>query len=219
MTPNLESAAIKAAETLIKYRVSFAPVTPLSILKRIPGVLVVPFAEMAQRIGIERDCMISTFGASNQDAVTNVLDTNGRIKYLVTYNQRLPYYMQQRALARELGHIILGHDGTRPDEVRTAEALVFARHFICPRPLVRTLQESGLPVTVEVLGNVTGCYERCLMGMRKTPGVHVPAELNRAIKEQFADYAANFLACHAVLFDGDESALADFGSFMDGYED
>ena len=34
-------------------------------------------------------------------------------------------------------------------------------------------------MSVEVLGNMTGCYERCLAGMRKTPGVKVPAELNR----------------------------------------
>lgn len=219
MTPDVVNAAIKATETLIKYNVSFAPVMPLPILKSIPGVLVVPFAEMAEKIGIDREGVISAFGAWNQDAITHILDNGNRVRYLVTYNQRLPFYMQQRALARELGHIVLGHDGSRPESVRMDEAIMFARHFLCPRPLIHTLQETGVPLTVETVGNITGCYERCLAGIKKTPGVHVPAEINRAVKEQFADYIKNFLDCRVLLAEYDESQTADFGTFMDGYEE
>lgn len=219
MEAQLETAAIKALETLIKHRVTAAPVMPLPILKSLPGVLVVPFAEMAERMGVERESVVTAFGAWNADAVTNYRGGDCRIRYLVTYNQRLPFYMQQRALARELGHIVLGHDGTRPEEVRTAEAITFSRHLLCPRPLIKALQESGLTITVEMLGNVTGCYERCLAGIKKTPGLHVPAELNRMVKDQFADYVKNFIDCQAVLTGYDESAIADFGTFMDGYEE
>ena len=188
-------------------------------MKQLHGVLVVPFAEMAEYLQIEREAVMSAFGSWNQDAVTTYRGENCRTKYLVTYNQRLPFYMQQRSLARELGHIVLGHDGSRPDDVRQEEAIVFARHFLCPRPLTKALQEAGAIITVEMLGNITGCYERCLHGIRKTPGVYVDPELNKAVKAQFSDYIRNFLDCQSLLSDGDESAVADFGSFMDGYSE
>ena len=127
--------------------------------------------------------------------------------------------MVQRALARELGHIVLGHDGSRPEEVRTAEALCFAQHLLCPRPLLYAIQEAGVPLTLEVVGNVTGCYERCMAGMRKFPGVRVPAELNRAVRDLFSEYINNFLAFQPFLTWDDRSAIADFGSFMEGYEE
>ena len=219
MTPDYERAAIKATEMLIKHNISTAPVTPLPVFKRTPGCLVLSFTEMSGRIGVDRDNLISMFDTEQHDAVTSTHFEDGKLRYLVTYNQRLPMYLVQRALARELGHIVLGHDGTRPEDVRMAEAYTFAYHFLCPRPLIRAIQESGLPFTVEVLGAMTGCYERCLQGMRKTPPVHVPAELNRKVKEQFADYIANFLDFESYLSKSDESMLVNLGTYMDGYEE
>lgn len=219
MTPDFEKAAIKATETLIKFHVNSAPVLPLPILKSIPGVLVVSYAEAAESIGIERKNLVTLFGIENQDAATFVQEISGRLCYFVVYNQRLPFYMLQRSLARELGHIILGHDGSRPDEVRQAEAVAFARHLLCPRALVRALTDAGLSVTVEMLGNVTGCFERCLSGIRKTPGVLVPAGLNRQVRDLFADYVHNFVNFQAVVSGDDESPVADFGTFMDLYEE
>ena len=219
MNPDLERAAVAACETLIKYRVSTAPVVPMPILKAMRGVLVLSFTEMADRIGFNRADIVDTFDAENRDVVTSVTEVDGRLKYLVAYNQRLPFYMLQRAMARELGHIILGHDGSRPEAVREDEAMCFARHFICPRPLISAVRETGIPLTVEVLGNITGCYERCLIGIRKTPGIHVPAQLNRIIRDQFADYVENFVDCSALITCEDETPLVDFGTYMDGYED
>lgn len=219
MTPDYDLAAIKATDTLVKFGINSAPVFPLPILKQIPGVIVVSFAEAAQSIGLERGNLVTLFGRENQDAAAFVQEISGRLHYIVVYNQRLPFYMLQRALARELGHIVLGHDGTRPEDVRLAEAVTFARHLLAPRALIRSLWDAGLTVTVEMLGNVTGCYERCLAGMRKTPGTHVPAALNRAVREQFADYVRNFVDCQAVLSGDDETAVADFGTYMDYYEE
>lgn len=218
-TPDIQNAAIKAAETLVKYHITSAPISPLPILKKLQGVLVVSFAEMAERMSTDRSAVISLFGDGNQDAVTSLKVINGQIHYVVAYNQRLPFYMLQRALARELGHIVLGHDGTRPEDVRLTEAVTFARHLLTPRALIRSLQDAGLTVTVEMLGNVTGCYERCLAGMRKTPGTAVPADLNRLVRDQFADYVRNFIDCQSVLSGDDESAVADFGTYMDLYEE
>ena len=219
MTPDYERAAIAAAEMLIKHNINTAPVLPLPVFKRTPGVLTLSFTEMSARLGIDRGNILTAFETESHDAVTSTHFDDGKLRYLVTYNQRLPFYLLQRALSRELGHIVLGHDGSRPENVRMAEAYCFAHHFLCPRPLIRAVQESGIPFTVEVLGAMTGCYERCLQGMRKTPAVHVPAELNRKIKEQFKDYIENFLDFESYLSKTDASALADFGSYMDGYEE
>ena len=218
MTADYQNAALLSAETLIRYQITAAPVSPIPIIKSLPNVLLLPFAEMALKIGEDRDRIINTFGES-QDAVTSVHFASGGLRYVVAYNQRLPSYIVQRALARELGHILLRHDGSRPDDVRYEEAITFARHLICPRPLIKALLDSGIRLTVETLGNVTGCYERCLAGLRKTPGVSVPAEMNRRIREQFADYVADFIRFQPIISRDDETPIADFGSFMDGYED
>ena len=216
--PDFERAAIKAAETIINNGINTAPVAPLPILKKTAGVLVLSFAEVSESVGVERRKLISLFG-ERQDAVTSVQVDDQKIKYAVAYNQRLPFYMLQRGIARELGHIILGHDGTRPEEIRSAEATCFAYHILCPRPLIKAVQDSGVKLTIEVLGNLTGCYERCLSGMRKTPGVSVPAELNREIKKNFADYIENFIEFQKIVSADDDSPVVDFGSFMEGYSE
>ena len=218
ITPDVTTAAIKAAETLIKYRISAAPVDPLPILKALPGVIVVPYTEIAEKLGTDRKQILSTFEEA-KDAVTFVENIRGRLKYFVIYNRRLPDYLRQRALARELGHILLGHDGSRPEDVRNEEALYFARHLICPRPVLHAVQQSGIPLTVEVVGNITGCYEKCIAGMQKTPGAQVPAQLNKIVREQFADYIEDFLDYLRVVAGEDDTSLANFGTFMEGYEE
>jgi len=219
MTPDYDLAAIKAMETLIKHNICTGPVDPLPIFKSTPGVLVLSFTEMSRKIGMDRDNLLTAFDTEQHDAVTSVHIEDGQLRYIVTYNQRLPLYLVQRALARELGHIVLGHDGSKPEDVRMAEAFCFAHHLLCPRPIIHAVKGSGMPFTVEVLGAMTGCYERCLQGMRKEPGAHVPAELNQKIHFQFADYINNFLDYESYLFTSDESALADFGTYMDNYEE
>ena len=219
MTPDLERAATAAAETLIRYNVVSAPVAPLRILKAIPGVMVLSFTEMAAGIGVDRNALLDKYDAANRDAFTMVREVNGRLRYFVGYNMLLPDYLLQRAIARELGHIVLGHDGSRPLEVRMLEAMFFARHLLCPRPLIRAVQDAGIPITVETLGLITGCYERCLIGLQKSHGVHVAPELNSMLREQFAPYVQNFADCRDIFTVSDESALVNFGSYMDNYEE
>ena len=219
MTPNYDRAATAAAETLIKHNITAAPIMPLPILKSIPGVLVVSFAEIASRMGVDRANVLDTFNAENRDVITSVRNINGRLCYVVAYNQRLPIYMLQRSIARELGHIVLGHDGSRPEDVREAEALCFARHLLCPRPLIKSLQAAGVVITIETLGNITGCYERCLIGLRKTPGAHVPAEVNMQVKWLFMDYVENYVNFKPAMIDEEDVSPVDFGTFMDNYEE
>ena len=217
MTPDYELAATAALRTLLFHNITSAPIVPLPIVKTTPGVLAMPFSDLANNAGIERNKLVPMF-SENQDAVTFFVNFE-KVKYVVAYNQYLPFDSIRRGLARELGHIVLGHDGTRPADVRLEEAMCFARHLIFPRPLIHAIQNAGFPLTVEVLGSITGCYERCLAGLQKTPAVHVAPELNRALKERFSCFIQNFIDFQSMIAYGDSTAVADFGTFMEGYEE
>ena len=210
--PDIETPAKKAIETLIKHRVSAAPVLPLAILQQRPDVICVSFTEFADNSGM--DSLVAMFGAQNQDAVTYARRDSG--VYVVAYNQRLPFYMLQIALARELGHIVLGHNETQPQTKQTAEALVFARHLLCPRPVIAALNSAGVPLTVETVGTLTGCYGRVLASLRQMDGAHVPAQLNRRVRAQFAEYI-DTIAAHAARMHTVDATAADFGAYMDNY--
>ena len=218
MTPDFELAATAALRTLLFHNITAAPIVPLPIVKSTPGVLAMPFAELAYNVGMERNKLVPLF-SENQDAVTFHVGGD-KVKYVVAYNQYLPFDAIRRGLARELGHIVLGHNGaTRPADVRLSEAMCFARHLLFPRPLIHAIQDAGFPLTVDVVGSITGCYERCLVGLRTTPGVHVDPDLNRAVKERFSDFIQNFVDFQTLVSPGDSTALADFGTFMDNYEE
>ena len=156
-------------------------------------------------------------GEKNQDAYTIVNIVDGKKQYLVVYNKMLSINLFQRALARELGHIVLGHDGTKPEEVRNEEAKAFANHLLCPRPLINLINSTGIKFTKELLGNITGCYDLCLSYMRKLPPVEVPAELNRLVRDQFTPYVLNLFEFQRYAEKKDTSAIADFGTYMEGY--
>ena len=127
MIPNYQKAATKAREVSLKYHTNDA----LEIIRQQPNTLVLSFRELSSTIGVNRDALVMVCGEDNQDAVTTVHNDNGKIRYLVAYNQTLEEYVIRKALARELGHIALKHDGSRPEDVRNEEALCFAYHFIC----------------------------------------------------------------------------------------
>lgn len=219
MTPDYERAAAAAAETLIKYKVDAAPVSPLRILRDYPGVLVLSYADMSADVQQDRQCVISAYGVRNQDAITAVVPNNGRPHYIVTYNQQLPFFLAQRALARQLGHIVLGHDGSRPEETRNAEAKCFAHHLLAPRAMIHALTAANVRITKEVFGTLTGCYDNCLSCIQKLPPVHVSADLNRLVRDQFMPYIFNFFEYQRYAANKDGSALAYLGQYMEGYEE
>lgn len=99
---------------------------PLQILKSLQNVAAVSFAQASARYGIDRETLISMFDAGNQDAITMFRAGS----YLVIYNQELPCKTIRYAVARELGHIVMDHDGSRPEAVRMAEACHFAEEFL-----------------------------------------------------------------------------------------
>lgn len=217
MTPDYQKAATKALETLIKNNITSTPIDPLPVLKKLPGVIVVSYETFSKENNQDRKCVMSMVGETNQDAMTIVNIIDGKPRYLVTYNQMLPYNLFQRALARELGHIVLGHDGTLPEEVRYAEAKTFAHHLICPRPLLYAIKQTGIRLTKDLFGNITGCYDYCLSCLRKQPAIETPVELNRAVRDQFMPYILNLFEYQRYATHKDGSAIADFGTYMEGY--
>ncbi len=112
-----------------------------------------------------------------------------------------------------------GEIGSLPEDVRSEEFRCFAHHLLTPRALIHTVQATGIRFTVEVLGNLTGCYERCLHSMRQLPPVHIDPELNLTLRARFMPYVKNFFECQRILSLEDGSALADFGKYMEGYEE
>ena len=126
MEPNYERAALKAEDTIKQYGF----MCPLSILKRIPGVLISSYSDTSEEIGIDRQNLLKMFGEHDQDAFTTAYVENCKTKYLVMYNKQMTCQETRFALARELGHIVLGHDGTRPEASRNAEAVCFAEHLL-----------------------------------------------------------------------------------------
>ena len=211
-----EAPAMKAMETLIKHRVTVMPVLPMSILQAMPNVLLVSFTEMADKSGVDRNSMAALFGAQSQDVIGYY---SGGV-YYVAYNQRLPYYMLQRAMARELGHIMLRHnDADIPDDAKTKEALYFSRYLLCPRPLLKMLFDEDIPISVETLGNITGLYGRSLAGIRETTGAHVPARMNQIIRAQFAGYVHSIADYMRSMVADNIITQQHFGTFMDNYEE
>lgn len=220
MTPNFEAAATKAIELLIGNNISETPVNPMQIILKYPGVRVMPFTRMAEEAGMERHDLVPLFGG-NQDAATFMLDADIKdVKYVVVYNMRLPCEIIRRAFARELGHIVLGHDGsTRPVDVRMAEAMCFAHHLLSPRPVIRMIQQSGMPLTLSVMSQTMGCSEECVEDIQKIPGVHVPKEMNIKVKKLFERGINEYIRFHSSSPMKDNSPVLDLGSFMDHYEE
>ena len=207
-------AATKAAETLIKYNIKKTPVSPLPILQSMENVIVVSFEEIGTISGIDRANIMELFGKC-KDAFSSIHTKSGNMVYIVAYNAMLPFNMLQRALAREMGHIILGH--TERTQDNEAEAQFFAQHLLCPRPMIHAIQAISLRITEDLLSNMTGIYQQYIIELRKAPGVEVPAQLNRFVRSQFMPFIMNFYEFYRDVKPQDGSALVDFGTYMDNY--
>lgn len=221
MKPDFDRAAALAMQTLVDNGITETPISSMPILLNYPGVRIMSFSNMADMTEIDRKDLIPMFGW-NQDAITFKMNLDGmeEVQYVVIYNMCLPHEEIRRSIARELGHIILGHDGqTRPVETRMAEALCFAHHLLTPRPIIHMIQQSGIPFTMNVLSHTTGCSKDCVDEIQTIPGVHVSSELNRKVHNLFASHIEEYIRFHLSAPKKDSSPIVDFGSYMDFYEE
>ena len=207
-------------EILIDRKITDSPVFALPILKTYPGVRIMSFAEMASMEQIERNDLINMFGKNQDVATFHLKEPIDDVKYVVIYNMQMPYETIRRAAARELGHIVLGHNGKeRTTEARREEAMAFCFHLICPRPVIHMLHESGLELNMDVLKETIGCAEECVEGMRKIPGVHTPPELNAKVRDLFAPHINEYIRFYTSFPKTSTSKVVDLADFMGGYEE
>ena len=219
MKPDYSKAATEAMKILIENHVAETPIASMQLLLSYPNIRIMSFTNMADTSEVDRDDLVPMFGI-NQDAVTFRMSGMDDVEYVVIYNMCLPHEDIRRAIARELGHIILGHDGqTRSAEVRKAEALCFAHHLLTPRPIIHMIQQSGMPFTMNVLVHTTGCSSDCVEEIREIPGVSVDPELNRQVSALFAPHIKEYLRFHKSSAKPDKSPVIDFGTYMEGYEE
>lgn len=138
MSPNLEDAAVKAVETVERFGLDPRRADPLSVLERLNNVYL-----------ISHDSPLCQIEA-NQDAVTLVNKAASGLQYIVIYNMGIEPYKLRFALARELAHIILEHDGNSPEDIWSSEAVCFAYHFLCPLPIIRVKKINYRPLRINL---------------------------------------------------------------------
>ena len=218
MTPNYDRAATKALEILIEHNIQATPIDPFPILKNWPGVLMMSFEDISNETKRNRMDIIYSCKKS-PDAVTAVHVNGDNLNYIIAYNRFLPIGILQKSFARELGHVVLGHDGSLPDDIRTAEAKCFANHLLCPRPLIHSIQATGIKITKHVMNSITDFYDDCIGCMSKLPGTHVPKELNRKVRNMFMNYIMNYFEYRKIVMHKDNTEIIDFGTYMDCYEE
>ena len=214
MITDYTKAATMAAEILVRYGVKTAPISPLSILSQMENVIVISFSDLGDFAGVNQKDFVPLF-CKNQDAITTRHTENGQQIYLVAYNSILPTAMVQRALAREMGHIVLKHEGCSPENAE--EALCFSSHLLCPRALIHAIQAFNLRLTSDLIANLTGVFNQSMVSMRRIPRTDVPSGLNRFVRSQFMPFIMNFFNYYQTVHPQDGSALADLGTYMDGY--
>ena len=207
-------AATRASEFLIKYNVCKTPVNPLPILRKLENVEVVTFNELETVSGVD-PCSIG-FGKCS-DSFCMVETKDGNTTYIVAYNDLLPDTVLQQSLAVDLAHIALNH--TERNEESKKEAHFFALNLLCPRPLIHLLQVISMRITEDLLANLTGILHQPLVEMRRFQGVAVPARLNRFVSNQFLPFLMNYYEYYRDVKPPDSSAVADFGHYMDNYEE
>ena len=158
MRPDYRKAAEKAIETHRRFKTDISHIDALPILKQLQNVLMIDYTEFGI-IGNIGFCCNSTTADDNQDAITLVSRKNGKLKYIIIYSRNCPDAQLELALCRELGHVILEHDGSTPEFVWMEEANCFAHYFLCPLPLLK-------PATVKIEKQPRIVHYRPKMGNR-----------------------------------------------------
>ena len=141
MEPDYKKAAQVASGILSDCGINSASADPLTVLDSLPNVKTISYDSSA---GV-------TLPGDNQDALTLVDRINGKLKYIILYNLAIPAYRLRRALARELAHVALHHDGKTPEEIWSEESDCFAYHFVAhsdPRPVC--FRPEGQPFTMSM---------------------------------------------------------------------
>ena len=136
MNPDYKTATAKAAEALTRYCIDRDRPDPLSVLRQLSNVLLMPFRQSFLYIDSTYQY---TFSIGDRESMTLVNNVGGNLQYIVIYDENTDPVKLQLDLAKELGHVILQHDGSSPENVWLEEATCFAYHFISPAPSINAV--------------------------------------------------------------------------------
>ena len=133
--PDLHRAADAAARVLLAQRVDALPVDPLRLLRACRDTQVYTFEDAADTLDVPRAAIAAHL--RDADAVTYRMPSAEKLLYIIVYRTDGNPARLRFTLAHELGHRVLGHEGTSPAE--EAEADCFASHLLCPEPVVKAV--------------------------------------------------------------------------------
>lgn len=132
--PDYHTATNKAYHLLKKMLVRYGhfkiTTDVLFVLDQLPDAVILSYTDACEKYACER----SLFTASSNHGFTiNEVSPEGRMRYIVLFNDWKDDTTIRFTLAHEIGHIILGH--MEDTEVANKEANCFARNLLCPIPV------------------------------------------------------------------------------------
>ena len=219
--PDCSAAATQAVRALLKYHMDSLPVYPQKIIQEYPRASMLSFADLAAITGTDREELLRTAHPSNEAAATFVFNQPDGPYYLFAFNREQPIDRIRFALSVQVGNVMLGHVGFRPEDVRLKEAFCFARHFCWPRPLIRLMQEYDIPLQESVLAMIAGNYGSFIRDLQtEARPASVPADLNRQVKEMLRPQLLQLLSTGLIPSSPvPDEPMLDLSTYMEGYVD
>lgn len=157
-------AARTAYRTLLAASEGRLPIDVKAIIKKLNNVQIMSYTQAALALGDSFSRL--TQGMPSDSACTLVEEGPAGIRYLVLYNDDAGYGNEGRrrwSLAHELGHILLKHE--EDSSGAEIEADCFARHLLCPQPLLERLDALDEDVLCVAFGLSRSAARSALRGM------------------------------------------------------
>lgn len=181
--PDYDRAATMAYRCITALGVNRMPIDPLFMLKKCRNVALKPYSalrEEAHMSAWEFDRHVSV----GQDAFVARRSRQGKVHYLVCYEDEGNPARRRFTLAHELGHIVLGH--TDQGAYEEEEANHFAMHLLCPRPVLRQLEQQSAPLCAERIATVCFISVSCAMALERAKPCSVSPDLLRQVNDLLA---------------------------------
>lgn len=182
-TADLERAARMAYRTLVAREVRSLPVEPLAILHACRDTRVYSAEAAADALDLPPEQIAGMFREA--DAVTCRISGEGSLHYIVIYRQDGNPARLRFTLAHELGHRLLKHTGSSPEEEREADC--FASHLLCPDPVLRCVSADHADAAERI---ASLCYvsRTCARMTLRRPKLALAPELAAAVEALLSDW-------------------------------
>ena len=173
--PNYHRATRSAYRTLLAAGIDRLPVNVVEICARCHDTTLVSFRTARGIMGWDFDPF---FEGPSRTALTIRRWLDGRAYHTIIWNDEeisITSGQGRFAVAHELAHVILRHQGGRHPAME-AEADLFAQHLLCPRPVLDVLQPSG-PQEISYLCGVSTAAARIVAGTLRQENRYVEPDI------------------------------------------